>query len=545
MNLLDILYNFNPDFNWGKTQDDIQKAVPDYNEAIAEGSENPGEFLYGCLPVYWQIVRQHNIHQWGGTNRLPSNSQYNIGIFLVGFSSLPIALSIAEIQPRQRIYFLHSEDTEPKCDEITDRIEEMLVIPPAPFDPLITCTDAIALIDRVQRADRYEIANPSDPVETFKKVKEIIDSLGRNTNIALDLTGGKKTMIGGGFTAGSIYTHSPKCYMFYVDSSEYDPDRGAPIPSTEFLSQLDNPYHVYNVQSVTEAEKLFNNYNYEAAAGLWDKISANLKRQVHRYGKSQAKLYGWEREQETVQKNLDMANCYRFWDAFDYEKATKLRKCHKNSWGYNEKHAHGKLPNAINVLGILSQVKDRCTLFEKEPRVIHYAVDRYQNGMRRKRSGKLEDAIIRFTQVIEILCNYRVYQIAGVDKLHKSNNNPLVADAERTWKLTPLIYFLFGCQRYDVGWGKYYQIVDSSEFLSIEDYHGPVETVCDIEKLINHRNDFVHVNSPMRQEVIREIAERLRELALKFLRKFSNNYCNFPGLSFNELLKLHEFRRLT
>ena len=111
----------------------------------------------------------------------------------------------------------------------------MLEDPPSPFNPLIDRPDATAsLIARVQSADRREIAEPSDPVSTFQEIKNIIDrvrdSLGDNARIALDLTGGKKTMIGGGFTAGSIYSVAPKCDMFYVDSPVYNPDRGAPKP---------------------------------------------------------------------------------------------------------------------------------------------------------------------------------------------------------------------------------------------------------------------------------------------------------------------------
>ena len=319
MDLLKILYELKA-HNWIEIRKEIKDAVLDYNEAIADETiENPGASLNGCLPIYWQIVRAHSTHRWKKAEPLPSDTQYDVGIFLVGFSSLPIVLSIAEIQPCQKIYFLHSPETKRKCGEITNRIEEMLAVPPSGFDPLITPTDAAALINRVRSADRREITEPADPVETFKQIKEIIDNirekLGDDTKVALDLTGGKKTMIGGGFTAGSIYALSPRCNMFYVDSSQYDPDLGAPEPGTEFLSQLDNPYNVYNVQSVTEAEKLFDKHNYEAAAGLWEIVDDKLD--------TYAKRYGLEKEQDTIHKNLHMADCYSLWDTFDYVEAKK------------------------------------------------------------------------------------------------------------------------------------------------------------------------------------------------------------------------------
>ena len=99
-----------------------------YYKAIGKES-NPEQYLNYVLPEYWQAVRANNTYQWKQAGLpLPIYCNYDVGIFLIGFSSLPIVLSIAEIQPSQKIYFLHSEDTKPKCDEITDRITEMLEI---------------------------------------------------------------------------------------------------------------------------------------------------------------------------------------------------------------------------------------------------------------------------------------------------------------------------------------------------------------------------------------------------------------------------------
>ena len=533
MNLNDILYDFNPNHNWVETREQIAGAVLDYNEAIAVGDGNPGGFLYGCLPVYWQIVRQHNTHQWGGVNRLPSNSQYDVGIFLVGFSSLPVVLSIAEIQPRREIYFLHSPETRHKCDEITARITEMLETPPDGFDPLTA--DAEALIGRVQNAERCEIENPSDPVEIFKQIKKIIDGLECDTNIALDLTGGKKTMIGGGFTAGSIYSLSPKCDMFYVDSSEYDPDRGAPIPSTEFLSQLDNPYDVYNVQSVQEAKALFKGHNYEVADRLWDSVRDKLDLHAERY-------HFLEDERKEAKEYYGSSHCYHPWDAFDYNGAKNRKMYRKDGrkylWGYHDAHTYGN----IDVLDILSEVQNKASLFACDARVIHYAVDRYQNGRRRMGSGKFEDAIVRFAQVIEMLCIYKICQIARDGFLFNEQNNR-VDNAPHKWNITPLIRFLFGetCN-YDRWQGQFYTISDCNQLLNVTDYG--CNHVSEIINLIESRNDFIHFNSPMKQEETKKNAENLQNLARAFLENLSSAYREAACLSFDKLLELHKFRQL-
>lgn len=523
---------------WDNTLTDVQGCVTEYYKAIAKRKRNPEVFLQLVLPQYWQILRALNIFKWG-VGSLPSDSRYDVGIFLVGFSSLPIALSIAEIQPRQKIYFLHSEDTFERCDEITDRIQDMLASPPNPFSPLINPADAASLITRVEDAKRRKIADPSDPVSTFQQIKDIIDQVGSDVKIALDLTGGKKTMIGGGFTAGSIYSVAPECRMFYVDSLEYDSRRGTPIPGTEFLSQLENPYDVYNVQTVQQAKKLFEKHNYEAAADLWGEVEEKLKTPFQS-SKSPAEKYNLKDEQKMMQSDLAMANCYKLWDAFDYHEAKKhkffsfhdpdAKQTFKGSWGYNDKHMH----NEIDVLGILSSARNREYLFAEETGIVHCAADYYQNAIRRKDSGELNDALVHFTQVIEILCSYKICRGIFLQ------NSRSIPDYFLNDPGTPrgLINFFFGHSQ-ELYRNQYE--VDQNEFLEIENYEG-FNQITDITGLIKYRNNFVHVNRAMNYATTLQNANKLESFSRQLLKAFSCDYCNNYELSFEQLLELHKFR---
>ena len=537
MNILEMLMEVNDGVNWEDILGDIEDWVGEYYDAIAKRLDNPEQYLREVLPEYWQAVRANDIYQWGKARHpLPSLSDYGVGIFLIGFSSLPIVLSIAEIQPCQKIYFLHSGDTESKCDEVTYRIEEMLVDPPHPFDPLITPNASRELINRVRNAKRCKITNPSDPVETFKQIKEIIDEvrgeLGTNTNIALDLTGGKKTMIGGGFTAGSIYSLAPKCDMFYVDSLEYDASRGVPIPGTEFLSRLDNPYDVYNVQSVQEAKALFKRHNYEGAEQLWKSVRDKLDDHATRY-------HFLENERKEAKEYYGSSHCYHPWDALDYDTAKNRRKYRKDRreylWGYHDAHTFGK----IDALNILAKVIDKRTLFRDECTVIHYAVDRYQNGMRRKQVRRLADAIVRFAQVIEIICNYRIYRLAqDNDFVNIVSGAPKNLPPNRIWEFGTLIRLLFG-GRVDIGHATYHVL--QAHQMQVGDYG--YRNVDGILSIIQPRNDFIHFNTSMKQAQAETDAESLRDLAYKFLEKFIGDYCGDYCLSLNDLLELHKFRR--
>ena len=531
-------------------QHEIKKGIEKFEEArsgksrytmkdIIEQALNP------ILPTYWKVFHTHNIARirnkelpcrGDNTDLLPC---YDVGIFLVGFSSIPIALSLAEIQPAQKIYFLYSsgmDGTQNTCFEIADRMEAMLQEEPC-FNDLINRVKNIA--SDIQKNGKncgfgLEVDNPSDPVETFKRIKEVIDKVG-DKRIALDLTGGKKTMIGGGFTAGSILGFADSiadsaCDMFYIDSLEYDQHRGSPTPGTEFLTRLDNPYNVYNVQSVQQAEKLFEKHNYEAAADLWEEVGKKLE--------DHASRYGLEKEQDTVQEDLDMADCYGLWDAFDYKTACERARCYGNSWGYDKKH----MKSSINVLDILSEVEeDPQTLFGKLTRIIHYAVDRYQNGIRRMNSDRFDDAIVRFTQVVEILCHYRIHQIARNGHLVNESDN-VVSNAPNKWEITPLLLFLFAKRsKYNRRRGGYYKITECNELLDVTDYgYNDVELIID---LIEDRNAFIHVKNNPEWGEMKKNAENLQKLARKFLENFSRSYCCEQYVSFDNLLELHRFRR--
>ena len=526
-------------------------------------------WLNPILPTYWDVFHTRNtnsrrecklLKRGKDDSLLPS---YDIGIFLVGYSSLPIALSLAEIQPCEKIYFLYSSDTIDMLGEICDRLEVMLKNKPEfahfiklvkesastqiPVDPTPDDKELIRMIQLFQKKPSgfsLQIGDPSDPIATFKRIKEIIDQIDQadDKRIALDLTGGKKTMLGGGYTAGAIWASKwshickklvPFCHMYYIDSKKYDPLRGGPDPGTEFLSRLDNPYDVYNVQSNLEAHKLFEKHNYEAAADLWEGVKKSLG--------DHATLYTLEVELKAVQSNLAMANCYKLWDDFAYEEAKDYRDFSFSKpertgfWGYQEKHTHC----SIDALDILSEVKNRASLFEKdkEYRIIHYAVDRYQSAVRRKKSSKLYDAIVRFSQVVEMLCNHKIRLIVWNNNLFYQTGDQ-VTNVPNKLDCTPLLKFLFGNER--TKYHRRYEIRGSNERLNIDDYSYNIDRIV---KLIGVRNDFIHFVEVHGIEEARNVANELQKLAREFIDKLSNNYISAQGIDLDTLLELHAFRQ--
>lgn len=511
---------------WSRKLNEIETGMESFEIAKSKNL-NAEQCLNAILPTYWEIFHTHNTYekQYGP---LPSDLKYDVGIFLVGFSTLPIILSLAEIQPTKEVYFLYSKETKPILQEISNRINSML--PNSLLSNLVTSS-----VNNPNYA--LKIRSSSDPVQTFKRIKEVIGKVG-NKRIALDLTGGKKTMLGGGFTGGAILglansIRSSDCDMFYVDSLEYDPLKRAPTHGTEFLNLLENPYDIYNVQSVQQAHKLFEKHNYEAAADLWENVRDTLEKHKSKYG--------LETEFRQAVDQYRMAKCYSLWDSFNYSEA-KANKGHLDkNWGYFEKHVH----NSIDVLDILSKMRDRETLFENEARIIHYAVDRYQNGMRRKESGKLEDAIVRFAQVIEMICAYRIYRLAqekhfliiGVDTPYTE------LPATEKWEFKNLINQLFKKNTSTDVSGMRTCYLKNDKKMQARDYD--CQDVDQIIKVIQPRNNFMHFNNPQKPTKAETDTEKLRELAHKFLKNFLEEYRSGYSLDLDDLLELHGFRRLT
>ena len=552
-NITKILHSIRRD-NWGQKLKNIKNAIEKYDEARTGQSSYSSDEIIKCLndilPTYWDVFHTHNtarrrngeLHKRDKSDetRLPT---YHIGIFLVGYSSLPIALSLAEIQPTEQIYFLYSQDTKGYLAEIFERLSAMLN---GSNKDLLDLVEDTVLHNLTKSL--LEIKDPSDPVSTFKRIKEIINKIddADNKRIALDLTGGKKTMLGGGYTAGAIWASrwsgsaeaqklKPFCDMYYIDSKQYDPIQGSPVPGTEFLNRLENPYAVYNVESDQQARKLFEKHNYEAAVNLWDGVRNTL-------GKHN-KRYTLETEFRQAVNQYRMAKCYSLWDSFDYSEAKKNKGekgTHDKNWGYFENHVH----DPIDVLNILSGVTDKSSLFRNEKVIVHCAVDRYQNGMRRKESGKLEDAIVRFAQVIEMICAYRIYRLAQDDHFVTIGSSPTTCELPATerWEFKNLINQLFKRNTSTDVSGRRTCMVKDDKKMDVRNY-GCID-IKQITDVIQPRNDFMHFNNPHRPAETENNTEKLRELAYKFLEKFLGEYCS-RYLTLDKLLELHRFRQLT
>ena len=158
--------------------------------------------------------------------------RYRFLISLLGFSPQPIILFIKAINP-EKVLFIHSEESE-LCLDVVQRLTDLRLSQVIP-----------------------QLVDSSDPTGVYKAIKDF--AMSRNPKeILLDITGGKKAMVGGAAMAGDILGIDTG----YVDYANYLPDLRQPEPGTEYPNILKNPLYVVGDLDIEKAKEAFNHRNF-------------------------------------------------------------------------------------------------------------------------------------------------------------------------------------------------------------------------------------------------------------------------------------------
>jgi len=214
--------------------------------------------------------------------------QYRHLISLVGFSPEPIILTIRALKP-EKVYFIATDDTENQLDLIVEKCN----LKPSQY--------------------YKEIVDSSRTAEVYAAIKKFSAGISPR-ELAIDITGGKKSMVGGGAEAGGLLG----CAVFYVDYAEYDKDLRKPKPGTEFLNFLENPYEVFGDIEIGRALSLYEKGEYSAAM----EILGQLIKRVPDPSELEIKLqiicltqnwedYQFEKALRNAENVLDLMHRYR------------------------------------------------------------------------------------------------------------------------------------------------------------------------------------------------------------------------------------------
>jgi len=163
-------------------------------------------------------------------------------ILPVGFSPEPLILSILILRPA-KVYFLYTQDSGKYLDRIVSESGLM-----------------------ISQIDKDEILETNVP-EIYQKVKAIYEKWGKPSRIAVDISGGKKSMVGGCALAGSLIG----AHLFYVDS-QFLPTLRKPEPGSEKLVILANPYDVFGDLKLERAKDLYSQLDYVGAQRILSEL---------------------------------------------------------------------------------------------------------------------------------------------------------------------------------------------------------------------------------------------------------------------------------
>lgn len=310
---------------------------------------------------------------------------YDGMILSLGTSFEPLVLSIMTLQP-DKVCFL--------C---TDASRKYL-------DPVIHFTGLPPSRYEVRRVDK------DNPLQIYQAIKEVYQEWGQPQNIAVDFTGGTKSMSGGSAMAGGLIGAD----MVYVASSNYLANLRRPFPGSEHLEFIPNPYQVFGDLEEERALKLMVQYDYSGARRIFE----NLEKQVP------------DPRRYSVLSLLCRA--YEAWDNLDIIEAREnmaklLVKMRQYAVLQKDFVLAEKLPSlefqfeALNVLekyikGLCKSIKPRkrhesislVEMFNKKDFVLALMFTLYCNALRREAQGKFDMASLLLYRLLELFSQVRL-----------------------------------------------------------------------------------------------------------------------------------------
>lgn len=361
---LQVLENYAPGKDWDAILQSNKTTYEQYKKQLNdEDYEKARKTLYSFLPSYFEVFCLINqVKSQDKSLRIDEN--YDTGIYLVGYSIMPLILSISYIK-QSEIIFVVTPDTQPLIDEIKGGINGI-------------SPDYHAFIAGDDRIRIMAIEDLSDPAAVFQIIDKIIYE-NEGKKIAIDITGGKKTMVTGAFMASA---HSRTCDIFYIDFEEYNIRNSEPVYGTEFLASLPNPSEIFSLADWDRLISLKESYQFNQALKELD----NIKENIAKHGKYFSDTFKTRlQELETQIRGLAL------WDDHCYRQAAE----------YLPENA------ALQTLQEISDLSDNDIrnanniIYENPTFLILYFLDRLENSRRRKKQGHYQNAFLGFASLLE------------------------------------------------------------------------------------------------------------------------------------------------
>lgn len=345
---------------------------------LSEEERNQAEDYYN------QEVMPLLIDVFTARERSRANKKYGGMILSLGTSYEPLVLSIMALQPERA------------CFLFTDASRRYL-------DPVIKLTGLAPSRYESRKVDK------DNPLQIYQAIKDVYREWGRPENVAVDFTGGTKSMSGGSAMAGGLIGAD----MVYVASNEYIANLRRPFPGSEHLEFIPNPYQVFGDLEEEKALDLMAKHDYSGARRIFD----SLRRQVP------------DPRRYTVLSLL--CRSYEAWDNLDIAAAKKsmaalVEKARQYSALQRDFILAGELAKLVRQRDALEVMeteisnfradlkrrkrKDRTLvdIFRKKEFVLALVFTLYCSAKRREEQGKYDMASLLIYRLLELISQVRL-----------------------------------------------------------------------------------------------------------------------------------------
>lgn len=374
---------------WNNIQDEVARDnFYYYGDQTQRRRGAPTPTMFHCLcPIFW--------HRLKNRQRIPFR-EYRYLFLPVGFSSQPLLYSILALQPESVIPIVGDPATAMEVEKQVRRAYEKWLKPrgatPVAFlnPPL-----QVGLLD-----------SPLLAFEVFRVIRDKWLEIRKTATVdpravAIDISGGKKSMVAGAFEAASVYGFD----LYYVDYERYDINSRRPHPGTEFLTRLDNPYEVFSVREWLEICTAFDTGHYPEVSARIDHIN-----------KTRDLRYIDQALQQDLQDLGNWAQAYVFWDEYRYSDAQEVLSG-SSPTVLQELARFDNLSNQIRPSpSDIPSLSDRLIEVQKgqisqHPELLFlYLLDKYANALRKGERGDFQGGFIRLINLLELLTNFLLYQ---------------------------------------------------------------------------------------------------------------------------------------
>lgn len=232
------------------------------------------------------------------------------------------------------------------------------------------------------RPRQYEkiVLEDSSTTEIYRSIKKI-HFKNPQLNALMDITGGKKSMSSAASLAGSFIGMD----IAYVDYHNYSKEHRKPIPLTEYMVILENPYAELGDLKIGKAIELFNAYQFDSVCKtISDEIRLVRDKSFHVF---LAKL----------------SNSFRAWDQFDFPLAFKELDLliHPNSVSdsLSDCPLFNYLKNNLNTLD---------DLIKKPMGSIEHLINFYASAKRMEENGRYDIGVFLLYRVLEGIAQLRL-----------------------------------------------------------------------------------------------------------------------------------------